>query len=89
MTTDSKPLSPEARVILTSALVVGSWYIKAATITDAADLLRAGLVTADDDYEGPQVFPTDAARVLAPSLGLHPARFGGWTYHPELPTEEK
>lgn len=71
-------LSPDARALLAWALSHGSATVIASNILEAAELLRAGLVRAEDDYEGPMLLPTDAAQEQAAALGLHqhPDRWG-------------
>ena len=66
-------LSPDARSLLATVLSFGS------TTVVAANLLRAGLVRAENDYEGPRLCPTDEAEEQAAALGIHkhPDR---WSY---------
>lgn len=72
-------LSPDARSLLATVLSFGSTTVVAANLLDAADLLRAGLVRAENDYEGPRLCPTDEAEEQAAALGIHkhPDR---WSY---------
>lgn len=71
-------LSPDARALLASVLSFDSTIVVASNILEAAELLRAGLVRAEDDYEGPRPCPLDAAQEQAAALGLHqhPDRWG-------------
>lgn len=52
-------LSKEAETLLKAVCEMGGWGVLADNIIAAADLLRAGYVRADDDYEGPRLYYTD------------------------------
>jgi hypothetical protein len=41
------------------------WHVNAENLVNAARLIEYGLATVRDEYEGPQIFPTDAAISLA------------------------
>ena len=76
-------LSEDEKDVLKRALVVTCWFVKAGHIATAARLLALGLVTADDSYDGVQLFPTDAGKALAESLGLYvyPTDHGSFRYY--------
>ena len=65
-----KPLSPKAKEILASIALIGRWYVTAETLVPVAELITAGLITARDEYEGPELRVTDTGRARAIVLGL-------------------
>lgn len=76
-------LSKEAEYILQNAVIVNEWPIMADTIVHAADLIRAGYLTAEGDYE-PCLIPTDKGREAAVRRKLVVLKEdGGYGYPPK------
>jgi hypothetical protein len=60
----TRALSPGALKILRNTAVIG-WHVTAENILDVADLLRAGLVRTEDDYDVIKVLVTEAGLRVA------------------------
>lgn len=56
--------------VLASAVIVNGWHVTADTLVAIGKLIEGGYLTAEDDYEGPRLSPTDKARKLAVKLKL-------------------
>lgn len=48
--------------VLTDAVQVGSWHVTADTLTPIGWLIQKGYLIAEDDYEGPRLFPTNKGK---------------------------
>ncbi len=55
-------LSNPATEILITCGTISGWHLRADNIVFVAELLKAGLVGATDDYEGPRIYITDSGR---------------------------
>lgn len=52
-------LTAEDLVLLQKLVVLNGWYVCSANLVTAGRLVSAGLAQCWDDYEGPQLAPTD------------------------------
>ena len=57
-------------LLVTVCCASWGWHVNAENLVKIARLIELGLATARDEYEGPQIFPTDAAIALAVSANL-------------------
>lgn len=70
------------RQILRDAVIVNGWHVLASTIVPVGKLIAGGYLTAEDDYEGPRLMPTDKARKTALRLNLVQLDENGGYTHP-------
>ncbi len=75
--------SDEHMEMLLKVVTLSGWYVSAENLPIAGDLVRAGLIDANDDYEGPQLSRNDkgvnflrARGLIAPCSDQY--RFSPW-----------
>ncbi len=56
--------------LLTLAAAIDGWYVNEDHLVSAGRLVERGLLRADSDYDGLQVFATEAGERAAKRLGL-------------------
>jgi len=66
----SEGLTDSATIMLVRAITADGWYLSEETIFDAADLLRAGYLCTDSDYDGIILNATPEGLEYAMSHGL-------------------